>query len=91
MGTVPSRGRWGDEFSLYIHVPFCRSFCDYCDFYSVLLKDEQAPGSLPPSAALINAYIDTLLADGEILFRDFPGCRVPTVYIGGGDPSILGA
>jgi oxygen-independent coproporphyrinogen-3 oxidase len=72
-----------DEFSLYVHVPFCLSFCDYCDFYSVLLKDDPA--------ALIDAYIDTLLADAEALFGEFPGRRIPTVYIGGGSPSALGA
>ncbi|MDR1636554.1 MAG: coproporphyrinogen III oxidase family protein [Treponema sp.] len=86
MGTDLSRNRWGNEFSLYIHVPFCRSFCDYCDFYSVLLKE----GALAPSP-LVNAYIDALLADGEILLGEFPGCKVPTVYIGGGDPAALGA
>jgi oxygen-independent coproporphyrinogen-3 oxidase len=65
------------------------SFCDYCDFYSVLLKAD-APGSPSPPAGLINAYIDTLLADGETLFGALPGCRVPSVYIGGGTPSVLG-
>jgi oxygen-independent coproporphyrinogen-3 oxidase len=87
VGTDPSR--WGNDFSLYIHVPFCLSFCDYCDFYSVLLK-EAAPAPALPSAPALNAYIDALLADGRILFGEFPGCRVPTVYIGGGDPSALG-
>jgi oxygen-independent coproporphyrinogen-3 oxidase len=91
VGTGLSRERRGNEFSpgdfsLYIHVPFCLSFCDYCDFYSVLLKGSP----LTPPAEPVNAYIDTLLADGEILFGEFPGCRVPTVYIGGGTPSALG-
>jgi oxygen-independent coproporphyrinogen-3 oxidase len=70
------------DFSLYIHVPFCRSFCDYCDFYSVLLPEESGP--------LIDAYINTLLADAEDLLARLNGIRVPTVYIGGGSPSVLG-
>jgi oxygen-independent coproporphyrinogen-3 oxidase len=86
----------GSGFSLYIHVPFCLSFCDYCDFYSVLPR-----GALPFSApdlpaltepsALLDAYIDALLADGKILLGEFPGSPVPTVYIGGGDPATLGS
>jgi oxygen-independent coproporphyrinogen-3 oxidase len=90
VATDPSRSRWGNEFSLYIHVPFCLSFCDYCDFYSVLLK-EAAPAPASAPAPAVNAYLDALLADGRILFEEFPGCRVPTVYIGGGDPATLGA
>ncbi|MDR3193422.1 MAG: radical SAM protein, partial [Treponema sp.] len=89
MATGLCRSRWGNEFSLYIHVPFCRSFCDYCDFYSVL-PEEAVPAPSPPPASAIDAYIDALLADGRSLFEEFPGCRVPTVYIGGGDPSTLG-
>ncbi|MDR1443871.1 MAG: radical SAM family heme chaperone HemW, partial [Treponema sp.] len=68
------------EYSLYIHVPFCRSFCDYCDFYSVLES-----GDLP------ERYVDTLTEDARRLFEEFPPRRVPTVYIGGGTPSVLGA
>jgi oxygen-independent coproporphyrinogen-3 oxidase len=71
------------EYSLYIHVPFCRSFCDYCDFYSVLVesgKDNR-----------IERYIDTLIDHARRLFAEFPPAHVPTVYIGGGTPSVLGA
>lgn len=73
------------EYSLYIHVPFCRSFCDYCDFYSVLLE------SSGEGRALADRYIDTLEGDARRLFGAFPPSRVPTLYIGGGTPSVLGA
>ena len=72
------------EYSLYIHVPFCRSFCDYCDFYSVFL-DSSGEGR-----ALMERYIDTLTGDARRLFRTLPPSRVPTVYIGGGTPPVLG-
>ncbi|MDR0669930.1 MAG: radical SAM family heme chaperone HemW [Treponema sp.] len=71
--------------SLYVHVPFCRSFCDYCDFYSVLLP----PGG--EGGALVERYLNTLAADARRLFERFPPVSVPTVYIGGGTPSVLGA
>ena len=67
--------------SLYIHVPFCAGFCDYCDFYSEALEaDDPRPFR----------YVERLLLDAEILFGEYEVERVPTVYIGGGTPSVLG-
>ena len=62
---------------IYIHVPFCRSFCTYCDFYS-----EIADGSL------YSRYTEQLCQ--EIRRRsaeidDYPS----TLYFGGGTPSLL--
>jgi oxygen-independent coproporphyrinogen-3 oxidase len=73
------------DYSLYIHVPFCRSFCDYCDFYSVLLP----PGG--EGNTLVERYINTLAADARWLFEKFPAATIPAIYIGGGTPSVLGA
>ncbi|MDR2516127.1 MAG: coproporphyrinogen III oxidase family protein [Spirochaetaceae bacterium] len=70
-----------EEASLYIHVPFCHSRCDYCDFYSV---------PVPKDSPLKDAYIARLLQDAEFLFARHPLRRVPSVYIGGGTPSALG-
>jgi oxygen-independent coproporphyrinogen-3 oxidase len=67
--------------SLYIHVPFCAGFCDYCDFYSEALEADD-PRPL--------RYVERLLLDAEILFGKYEIERVPTVYIGGGTPSTLG-
>jgi oxygen-independent coproporphyrinogen-3 oxidase len=74
-----------DVYSLYIHVPFCRSLCDYCDFYSVPLD----PGA--EGRALVDQYIATLAADARWLFEEFPPKAIPAIYIGGGTPSALGA
>ena len=75
------------EASLYVHVPFCLGKCDYCDFYSVPVK---------PGSPLPGRFVETLLAGGERLFEKFHkqpadslDC-VPTIYIGGGTPSVLG-
>lgn len=65
---------------LYIHIPFCRSKCAYCDFYS-----------LPRSGALMDGYAAALaeaLARGAARAREY---RVDTVYFGGGTPSLWGA
>ena len=68
---------------IYIHVPFCRSFCTYCDFYSEIAckgRDEAA----------IDAWADGVCAEiearcGEIVQT----LDLNTLYIGGGTPSVL--
>ncbi|MDR1106563.1 MAG: coproporphyrinogen III oxidase family protein [Treponema sp.] len=70
------------EASLYIHVPFCAGTCDYCDFYSVPVK---------PGDKRTGSFIDAVSSRAEALLRDFAVTKVPTVYIGGGTPSVLGA
>lgn len=61
---------------LYIHIPFCSSRCDYCDFYSETGRLSDAAG-----------YVESLLAE----FDEFAGNigRLETVYLGGGTPSLL--
>jgi oxygen-independent coproporphyrinogen-3 oxidase len=72
------------EASLYIHVPFCLQKCDYCDFYSV-------PTACSDARLLIDPYIDAVLGDIEDQIRLFNVDNMPSVYIGGGTPSVLGA
>ena len=62
---------------LYIHIPFCRSKCPYCDFYSLAYNPETAGQYVQ---AVIRA-LRTAPATGP----------VDTVYFGGGTPSLLGA
>ena len=63
---------------LYLHVPFCRSRCIYCDFYSTT------------AASLQDAFLQAV--DRELTERaDYlPSHALSTVYIGGGTPSTLG-
>ncbi|ULQ59998.1 radical SAM family heme chaperone HemW [Brucepastera parasyntrophica] len=67
--------------SLYIHIPFCRKKCDYCDFFSVV------PGKT--DSTLFSGYILSL--EKEIYARrsSFRIEGWKTVYIGGGTPSLL--
>lgn len=59
---------------LYIHIPFCKGKCPYCDFYS-----------LTPRGNIINEYTDELCRRLSAQKREFD-----TVYFGGGTPSLLG-
>jgi oxygen-independent coproporphyrinogen-3 oxidase len=66
--------------SLYIHVPFCRRHCSYCTFYHVPHSEERESG-----------FIETLVREIERAATD-AGSAVyfPTVFFGGGTPSVLG-
>jgi oxygen-independent coproporphyrinogen-3 oxidase len=72
--------------SLYIHVPFCQACCDYCDFYSIPAEKLD-----PLTPRRLDSYIERILADAEAQFGGNDLQHIPTVYIGGGTPSVLGA
>lgn len=68
---------------VYIHIPFCKSRCPYCDFYSARCNDD-----------LKERYVDALIEEIKTLRR----CgtitngrlrNVDTLYLGGGTPSVL--
>lgn len=71
---------------VYIHVPFCRSKCPYCDFYSLCGANE-ADGY---TGAVIND-IKNLGGMSEFVGAEAFSRPVDTVYFGGGTPSIIGA
>jgi len=66
---------------LYIHVPFCRSKCQYCDFYSLATKDDK----------IIDGYLDAVCDHIKEAGELAPGYKVDTIYFGGGTPSFFGA
>jgi oxygen-independent coproporphyrinogen-3 oxidase len=68
---------------LYIHVPFCRSRCGYCSFYS------QAVGRGGAGDAAFKAYLDGLLGEISLWSERLGAPVLDTVYFGGGTPSIL--
>ena len=67
---------------LYIHVPFCRSKCEYCDFYSL-------GGGLNNES--MELYLQAVLAHIKETSQRVVGYAVDTVYFGGGTPSFFGA
>ena len=66
---------------IYVHIPFCRSKCHYCDFYSVAGAGEQL------KEGYMYALVDHIKEAGQRA----PGYIVDTVYFGGGTPTIFGA
>ena len=66
---------------IYVHVPFCRSKCQYCDFYSLTTKDDK----------LMDSYIQATCKHIKEAGALAPGYQVDTIYFGGGTPSFFGA
>jgi len=66
---------------IYIHVPFCRSKCQYCDFYSMATKDDK----------LLDGYLDAICDHIKEAGELAPGYKVDTIYFGGGTPTFFGA
>jgi len=66
---------------IYIHVPFCRSKCQYCDFYSLTTKDDR----------LMDGYLDAMTKHIREAGALAPNHKVDTIYFGGGTPSFFGA
>ena len=64
---------------LYLHIPFCRSKCPYCDFYSFR-------GSETDMDKYCTALQKKISESAAAL-----QCKADTLYFGGGTPSILGA
>ena len=69
----------GKTLGLYLHVPFCKSKCIYCDFYS-----------LPRAEEKMDEYVRALSRHLEAASARCEGYGVNTVYLGGGTPSYLG-
>lgn len=66
---------------IYVHVPFCRSKCQYCDFYSLGGSREKG---------LTENYLEAVCKHIKEAGALAPEYEVDTVYFGGGTPSFLG-
>ena len=68
-----------EPLGVYLHIPFCKSKCPYCDFCS-----------FPhPSESVVSNYVSCLIRDIEIWGKKCRGRTIDTVYFGGGTPSLL--
>jgi oxygen-independent coproporphyrinogen-3 oxidase len=62
---------------IYIHIPFCKKLCSYCDFYHIITQSDN------------KNFIDALISE-TIIRKEYLGNEiVSTIYIGGGTPSVL--
>ncbi|MBQ2101111.1 MAG: radical SAM family heme chaperone HemW [Lachnospiraceae bacterium] len=66
------------ELMLYLHVPFCVRKCNYCDFLSFACTDETR-----------SRYVDALCRELRERGREYSGRIVPSIFFGGGTPSLL--
>jgi len=64
--------------SLYIHVPFCKRKCNYCDFTSYAGKED-----------LIQEYLESLRSESGYISSLYDKPKIRTVFIGGGTPTLL--
>ena len=68
------------KLELYIHIPLCAKKCGYCDFLSG-----------PAAVSVQQRYVEQLIEEIACQSAHYPGYQVPSVYLGGGTPSLLGA
>ncbi len=74
--------RGSDKVSLYLHFPFCKKKCSYCDFNSVSLKED--------FEKILDNYIKIMVDEFFNLYSFLSESTVSTLYSGGGTPSYAG-
>jgi putative oxygen-independent coproporphyrinogen III oxidase len=62
---------------IYLHIPFCKKLCFYCDFYHIISSGD--------NSIYLNSIINEIKIRKEYLGRE----TISTIYIGGGTPSVL--
>jgi oxygen-independent coproporphyrinogen-3 oxidase len=75
MGSCKQSPKIVEPAGLYIHIPFCRKKCPYCDFFSI------------SDLSLLPDFVESLLAEIHLTAGLMPA--FDTIYLGGGTPSIL--
>ena len=66
--------------SVYVHIPFCKKMCHYCDFATYTVKGQP-----------VDAYLDALEAEMHLALHGSPAGEVHTIFVGGGTPTVLTA
>lgn len=83
-----AKGAYNDIFSpdpiknasLYFHIPFCKSMCDYCYYYKIKVK---------PGDGGIADYLGYLSKEVELFMKNSEISTIDSIYIGGGTPLLL--
>ena len=63
---------------IYIHIPFCKTKCIYCDFYSVTKRDDS-----------ITNFVDCMVKEIKLNKTRLKNTTYDTIFFGGGTPSVL--
>ena len=68
-----------EALGLYVHIPFCKSICDFCPYCKTLYNKE-----------LCERYIDSLISEIHLVGRQYNGKkRATSLYFGGGTPALV--
>jgi len=62
---------------IYVHIPFCKKLCSYCDFYHIISAKDYSP------------FIKALLKEISIRKEYLSDEEISTIYLGGGTPSVF--
>lgn len=73
--------------SFYIHIPYCVKRCGYCDFNTYTPAELQGPNL----AVVSQNYIDAVVREIEMAGTKIGRAHVPTIFFGGGTPSLMPA
>ena len=63
---------------IYLHIPFCKTKCIYCDFYSVTKRDDS-----------IDKFVDCIVKEIKLNKGRLNNTTYDTIFFGGGTPSVL--
>jgi oxygen-independent coproporphyrinogen-3 oxidase len=81
--------------SFYVHIPYCVKRCGYCDFNTYTPTDLLSQSSTNNDSAgvqtVANGYIDLVIQEIELARRTVGKASVPTIFFGGGTPTLLPA
>ena len=81
--------------SFYVHIPYCVKRCGYCDFNTYTPTDLLSQSSTNNDSASVqtvaNGYIDLVIQEIELARRTVGKASVPTIFFGGGTPTLLPA
>ena len=81
--------------SFYVHIPYCVKRCGYCDFNTYTPTDLLSQNSTNNDSASVqtvaNGYIDLVIQEIELARRTIGEASVPTIFFGGGTPTLLPA
>ena len=67
--------------NLYIHVPYCKSICSFCNYKRLRVSNRQN----------LDQYVDFMVNEMRLLAPALAGARFGALYVGGGTPSVLDA
>lgn len=67
-------------FNLYVHVPYCKSICDFCNYRRLRVSSREG----------LDEFVTFIVNEAKLFAPSFTGAKFGGLYVGGGTPSVLG-